>query len=191
MKTVNITIEGVSPLLVHRFTDAAQMAATSGTRASIATDSESPRDQAELSLYRSEEGVIGIPQPNVFRCIIDAGKFFKAGRSKVTTQKSSLIPACVGIRELFLPLESEGGWKVDTRPVRIPATGGRILRHRPCYDDWRLGFTVDLDDSLIGLKLFREIVDAAGMRIGLGDFRPDTKGPFGKFKITKWANGET
>lgn len=188
--TINISIEGVSPLLLHRFTDAAQMAATSGTRSSIATESESPREQAEQALYVDESGVSGIPQPNLFRCIVDAGKFFKAGRTKITTQKSSLIPACVGIRELFLPLESEGGWKVDTRPVRIPATGGRILRHRPCFDDWRLSFTVDLDTDMIGVKLFREIVDAAGTRIGLGDFRPDTKGPFGKFKVTNWTNGE-
>lgn len=188
--TINITIEGASPLLLHRFTDAAQMAATSGARSSIATDSESPRDQAEQSLYLDDEGAPGIPQPNLYRCILDAGKFFKSGRTKVTTQKSSLIPACVGIRELFLPIKSEGGWKVDTRPVRIPATGGRILRHRPCFDDWGIGFTVDLDDSLIGPKLFREIVDAAGSRIGLGDFRPDTKGPFGKFKVTNWTNGE-
>lgn len=187
---INISIEGVSPLLLHRFTDAAQMAATSGTRSSIATESESPREQAEQALYVDEGGASGIPQPNLFRCIVDAGKFFKAGRSKITTQKSSLIPACVGIRELFLPLESKGGWKVDTRPVRIPATGGRILRHRPCFDDWRLRFTVDLDTDMIGVKLFREIVDAAGTRIGLGDFRPDTKGPFGKFKVTNWTDGE-
>ena len=190
MKSVTVAIEGITPLLIHRFTDAAQMQATSGTRSSISTDSESSRDQAEEALYLDERGVSGIPQPNLFRCILDAGKFFKAGRSKVTTQKSSLIPACVGIQELFLPIESEGGWKVDTRPVRIPATGGRILRHRPCYDDWRLRFTADLEESLIGLNLFREIVDAAGTRIGLGDFRPDTKGPFGKFKVTEWVNGE-
>ena len=25
------------------------------------------------------------------------------------------------------------------------------------------------------------------IRIGLGDFRPATKGPYGKFKVTKWV----
>ncbi len=114
MKTINVSIEGATPLLIHKFTDQAQLAASSGTRSSIATDSESPQEKAEQSLYCDENGISGIPQPNLFRCIVDAGKFFKAGRSKVTTQKSSLIPACVGIRELFLPIESKGGWKVDT-----------------------------------------------------------------------------
>ena len=188
MKAISVTIEGTTPLLLHRFTDQAQLAATSGTRASIATDSESPDDQAAQALYTDADhgGVHGIPQPNMFRCLIDAGKYLKAGRSKVTTQKSSLVPACVTIDEPFLPIESQAGWKVDTRPVRIPATGGRILRHRPCFDDWRLHFTFTVDDAVMSLKLLRELVDYGGSRIGLGDFRPDCKGPFGKFKVTAW-----
>ncbi len=39
---------------------------------------------------------------------------------------------------------------------------------------------------MITTKLFREIVDAAGKKIGLGDFRPDRKGPFGKFVVIHW-----
>jgi hypothetical protein len=39
---------------------------------------------------------------------------------------------------------------------------------------------------MIAPKLVREIVDAAGKRIGLGDFRPSCKGPFGKFVVTQW-----
>ena len=186
MKTYEITIEGVTPLLMHAFTDAAQIAATEGTRNSAVGGTEEPREQAESCLYTDNDGNPIIPQPNLLRCIMDAGKFFKNGRSKVTTQKSSLIPACVDIAELAIPLVSENGWKVDTRPVRIPATGGRILRHRPCFDDWRLTFTLELDTEIISPKLLREIVDAAGKRIGLGDFRPDTKGPFGKFKVVHW-----
>ena len=190
MKEINVTVEGVTPLLLHRFSDAAQMAATSGARSSIANDSDAPTEQAEQALYLDDEGVSGIPQPNLYRSLIDAGKYFKVGKSKVTTLKSSIIPAAVGMRPMFLPIRSEGGWKVDTRPVRIPSTGGRILRHRPCYDDWSLSFTLEYDEQMIGPKLLREIVDAAGARVGLGDFRPDCKGPFGKFKVTAWANGE-
>jgi hypothetical protein len=70
--------------------------------------------------------------------------------------------------------------------VRIPATGGRIIRHRAVFNDWRLSFTLNLDATLLAPKMLREIVDAAGSRIGLGDFRPQTKGPFGKYVVTSW-----
>ena len=170
---------------MNAFTDAAQMSATEGTRAATVGGKATPLEECEAALYQ-HDGEIIMPQPNMLRCIMDAGKFFKAGRSKVTTQKSSLIPACVSIEELYVPVVSESGWKVDSRPVRIPATGGRILRHRPCFDDWELSFTAELDTEIIAPKLFREIVDTAGKRIGLGDFRPDCKGMYGKFKVTRW-----
>ena len=31
------------------------------------------------------------------------------------------------------------------------------------------------------------IVDDAGKRVGLGDFRPVCKGPFGKYVVVRWA----
>ena len=186
MKRINTKIEGISPLLCNRFTDAAQMSATSGNSSSHNGDRGSPREIAEPKLYIGLDGNPMIPQPNVLRCIIDGGTFFKTGRSKVTTQKSSLLAACVAIDEIEIPIIHKEDWTVDTRAVRIPATGGRILAHRPCFHDWSLAFTIELDEEIIGLRLLRDIIDASGKRVGLGDFRPATKGPFGRFVVTHW-----
>ena len=188
MKTITIRIEGKTPLICNRFHDEAAMNSSSGTRSSAVGERGSPKAQAEKKLYVGLDGkTLMIPQPNVMRCIIDGGSFFKAGKSKVTTQKSSLIPACVDIAGVEIALISKEGWAVDTRAVRIPATGGRILAHRPMFNDWALEFTLGLDDTVMTSGLLREIVDAAGSRIGLGDFRPACKGPFGKFVVTKWT----
>jgi hypothetical protein len=186
MKNVNLTIEGTTPLLCNKFTDAAQMSATSGNRMSAVGDRGTPLEQAESKLYIGHDDKPMIPQPNLFRCLIDAGTFFKAGKSKVTTLKTSMIPACVEINGLELPLLHKEPWTVDTRAVRIPSTGGRILCHRPSFNDWRIAFTIGIDTEMLSIKLLREIVDAAGKRIGLGDFRPACKGPFGKFVVNKW-----
>lgn len=183
---IDVTIEGKTPLICNRFTDAAAMSASSGNRIAAIGDKGTPKEQAESKLYIGHDGKPCIPQPNLFRCLIDAGTFFKAGKSKVTTQKSSLIPACIEVDGIELPLESKEGWAVDTRAVRIPSTGGRILCHRPSFNDWRLSFTMNVDTDLISPKLVRDIVDAAGKRIGLGDFRPACKGPFGKFVVVQW-----
>lgn len=186
MKTIQVEIEGVTPLLCNRFTDAAQMAATNGNRMATIGDKGTPMEQAQAKLYVGHDSKPMIPQPNLFRCIIDAGKYFKNGKSKVTTQKSSLIPACVEIVGVELPIRHKEPWTVDTRAVRIPSTGGRILCHRPCFHDWRISFSMNCDTELMSVKLLREIVDAAGKRIGLGDFRPDCKGPYGRFTVIQW-----
>jgi hypothetical protein len=188
MKHIEIKIEGVTPLLMHAFTDADQQAASAGSRVSSAAgDRGTAKEQASEHLYLSADGeTIIMPQPNIFSCIVEAGKFFKNGKSKITTQKTSLIPACVFFNATEYPLEHDG-WSVDTRAVRIPSTGGRIQRHRPIFETWAITFDVDLDTDEMSEKLFREIVDAAGNKIGLGDFRPATKGPFGRFKVIHWT----
>jgi len=186
MQTIQVRIEGTTPLLCNRFTDAAQMSATSGNRMVAVGEKGTPQEQAGARLYLNNDGRAIIPQPNLFRCVIDAGQFFKAGKSKITTFKTSMIPACVSIPGICVLIQHTDPWMVDTRPVRNPSTGGRILCHRPCFNDWALAFEIILDTEMLTTKLLREIVDAAGKRIGLGDYRPACKGPFGKFVVTEW-----
>jgi hypothetical protein len=184
---ITTRVRGITPLICNRFTDAAAEAASSGTRSSVATtDRGTPLDIAESKLYLCPDGSPGIPQPNLLRCMVEGGLFHKIGRNKVTTQKSSLLYSCLDIEGAMIPLIHKQPWKVDTRPVRIPATGGRILAHRPMFDDWELDFVLDVDLSIMSPKMLRQIVDDAGKRIGLGDFRPATKGPFGRFVVVVW-----
>ena len=184
---IKVTIEGTKPLLCNRFTDESAMKATKRTGTSAVGERGTPREQASKKLYMSEDtGKPMIPGPNVFRSIIDAGKFFKSGKSKVTTQKSSLIPACLELDEIEVPIKHKEPWMVDERAVRNPSTGGRFICYRPKFQDWELSFTLTLDEEMMTAQLLREIVDAAGKKIGLGDFRPDCKGPFGKFVVKNW-----
>lgn len=189
MQRFRVKVSGIRPLIMNRFHEEAQQSATNGTRSTAIGDKGTPKEQAEKKLYLDGDGNPMIPVPNLFRAIIDAGKFHKAGRSKVTTQKSSIIPACVEVDSedgVTIRLHHDEPWEVDTRPVRIPSTGGRILTHRPIFNDWSLEFELELDQSMMSAKTLRDIVDDAGKKIGLGDFRPDCKGPYGKFVVTSW-----
>ena len=187
---IKIRIEGITPLLCHRFSDEAARKATSGVTDGIRTNPDDPRVIADGYLWKDEHGNPVIPGPNMFRNIIDAGIFIKTGRSKLTTGKSSLVPAAVMFHEMLLPIESRHDWSVDTRPVRNPVTGGRFNCHRPRFDDWRLEFNVTLDESIIAYATFRELVDKAGTHIGLGSFRPANKGTFGRWKVIDWDVAE-
>lgn len=121
----------------------------------------------------------------MFRAIIDAGKFHKLGKSKVTTQKSTLVTAAMALSAIVIPLNTKV-FEVDSRSVVIPSTGGRIMKHRARLDEWSLTFELEVDTTMFSVGFARLLVDDAGKRIGLGDFRPDRKGPFGKFNVTKW-----
>jgi hypothetical protein len=192
MQRIQITIEGTTPLICNRFTDEAAEQATSGRRAVSVGDRGTPREQAEKSLYHGIGGELMIPSPNLFRCIIDAGKFHKQNKRQLTTQTSSQIPSCIDFGDqVEIKLIHNEPWEVDTRAVRVPPrTGGRILRHRPAFQDWALSFSLDLNTEAMHPKMLRDVIDDAGSKIGLGDFRPDCKGMYGKFKVTRWEAEE-
>jgi hypothetical protein len=188
MKTIDITIEGITPLICNRFTDEAAAKATHGTSMmSMAGNRGTPLEQAQKKLYLGMRGQAMIPQPNLMRCLVEGGRFHKAGKKQITTKAESLLYACMDVQGAEIDLITHEPWRVDTRAVRIPATGGRILAHRPLFDHWALSFCIAVDDEFIALPLVRAIVDDAGKRVGLGDFRPACKGPFGKFVVTHWA----
>lgn len=181
---VEVTIKGVSSLLMNRFPDG--MEDTSQVNKG---ERGTPRQQAEKALYRLEDGRLYLPGANIYAAIIGAGIFHKAGKSKVTTQKSSLVPAGVWIMETAVPFKGNQ-WEVDSRRCVIPATGGSIIRHRPRLDEWELTFTLEIDPGMFSEKFVRELVDDAGKKVGLGDFRPARKGPMGRFVVTNWKKVE-
>lgn len=182
---IKSTIKGLSPILMHRFTEENEAQMGSGIRVSVRAHGASPREIAEKKCYRDDDGNLYLPGANVLACIIGVGVYHKTGRSKLTTQKSSLIPAGVQVEEVICPFNTKD-FEVDSRSVVIPSTGGRVMQHRPRLDDWELSFTLDIDEEMFSEKTVRLLVSDSGRKIGLGDYRPQRKGPFGRFSLTGW-----
>jgi len=182
---IKVTIQGVTPLLMNRFHEENEVKVQSGVSAVSIAGKGTPREQATKKAYMDTDGNLYIPGPNIFSCIVQAGTFHKVGKSKITTVKSSLVPAGISILDIVCPLGVKE-FEVDSRSVVIPSTGGRIMAHRPRLDEWATTFTLDVDTAMFDLKTVRLLVDDAGKKVGLGDFRPARKGPFGKFVVTGW-----
>lgn len=176
---LDIEITGTTPLLMNRFNIDEQ-------QTKVKEKNLTPRESAQKVCYEDEKGKLYYPTTNIYACIIEAGKFHKDGKNKITTQRSSLIPAGVMIEGETIFFKEPQTWEVDSRAVVVPSTGGRIVCHRPRLDKWCLQFTLLLDTKMFSPKLVRIIVDDAGTKVGLGDFRPARKGIFGRFVVTNW-----
>ena len=121
----------------------------------------------------------------------------KVGKMKVTTDKASLVPAALslpGPAELpLLDPESKAQLKafsVDSRRVVDPVAGP-MKRHRARVETWALEFELEIDTDVLPLDVVKKIVRETGKKAGLGDFRPDRKGPFGRFTIQLWKEKVT
>lgn len=186
---LHIVLAGHTPLIVDRYTDEAKLKVASGARGGNGKPSDTELELCRKKLYLHEDRVV-MPAQNVLRAIMDGGSYFKIGKKGVTTAKSSFIPGAVQIHDMFLSIIGPGGepaeWKVDTRPVRTPSTGGMRMESRPMFDQWRIACDLTLDTDIIHERLFRDIMDAAGRRVGLGAYRPGKFGPYGVFVVDAW-----
>lgn len=179
INTIKVEISGITPLIINRFHEEAAEEATSNMR-SARKERPSPEDDAKSRLYSNGSGTF-LPAENIRQSIIEAAKRFKIGRRAATTD----VAASIYLSPFELPLT--GDWHVDSRAVVIPATGGRILRHRPMFDEWAISFSLQIDtDTGVDERMIKEIVASAGKLVGLGDFRPARKGPYGRFSVVSW-----
>lgn len=175
MRTVQVRIEGMgSGLLMHRFP----------METIEAIEKKSAQEQAEISAYRDPETKgLYVPAVNVQRSLVNGATFSK-GKGRATLQKPVAACVIVGPEERLALNTSH--FEVDSRPVVVPATKGRVIRHRPLLRKWALEFEIEYDERLLTEAQLRRVVDDSGTRVGLLDFRPEKKGPFGRFVVTHW-----
>jgi hypothetical protein len=69
----------------------------------------------------------------------------------------------------------------------VRGSGKRVPRRFPIIPEWEATFDVYILDPIITQDVFREMVEIAGMFIGIGRFRPEKGGTNGRFKIKALA----
>ena len=176
MSQATVTIEGTSALLMKKYAEVPVEG----------FEKKKPAEQAEISAYRipgSKE--LYIPGVAIQRAMVGAAAFSK-GKGRSSLQK--IAAACIMVSPEYVGLGTDK-YDVDSRPVVMPATKGRVMRHRPRLDKWRVTFGVEWDETLVSEDQVKRIVEDMGKRVGLLEFRPACKGPYGRSKILKWVKG--
>ena len=140
-------------------------------------------EQAEEHAYRSEslDNNLCIPATNLLRALISgAAGTLVGGKGKKTYAKVLAAGLFIEQPELDLGVKN---FILFSTPVVIKATGGRVLRHRARLNEWAAEGTLNYDEKAIPIEALKKIFLDTGAMIGLMDFRPEKKGPFGRFTV--------
>ena len=178
MKKINVTIKGVTPFLYNRFLD--RDIDTGGSKRRTGA-LEKPK--LEDKLYMLPNGIPYIPAIYLRNALVEAGKQFKiTGKGKSTYSKMigatvDITPECIENKNKF----------IEYRVAAVnPMTKGRMMVSRPRMDIWGCSFEIILNDDSIPESVMKEVLEHAGKYVGIGDWRPDKKGIFGKFMVTEF-----
>ena len=180
-ETLRVPLIGTTPLIVHRFSEKAkrQMLDTMQGRKTPKAPKD-PNVDYEGAFYRFEDGGTGIPVIAFKAATIGGARFYQAVTMKELKQ-FIFMRGEVGVDGQSLArIEGEPRMREDV--VRV-GRGGADLRYRPEYIEWRTVLTVTYVTSALTRNSLLSLIDAGGMGVGVGEWRPEKNGDFGTYQI--------
>jgi len=130
-----------------------------------------------------------IPAHGLHQSIASAAKYSKRqipGQGKATwTAKFLSGITLMEDPALFIDPASVGSVTISANADGVRGSGKRVPRRFPILPQWETTFDVYILDPIITQEVFKEMVEIAGMFIGIGRFRPEKGGTNGRFRITK------
>lgn len=181
--TVTVTIEGVAPILFHRWSCedvAAKGAAAKGSAAK-------KTDNVEAYVYRCADGTIGIPGTYLKGSIAGPQGAAKYRQDPRSPRKSALDLYKAGVIPLTdVASLGKADWDyLDQQRVTVQRNG--VTRVRPAFlAGWRATFDLQvLIPEYIPPADLLDVLTNAGRLVGVADFRPT----YGRFQIVSFNLG--
>ena len=188
MYTIDCAVEGIAPLMQHRFPmpDFADLSKGGKKKTGEQDYSQEWREY----LYATPEGDIYQPATHFDGCLVKAAAGYKIQGARGKTYKDlfkgnvfvspDAIFHNVKVPE-SLDADADKPLYLDVRPVVIQRA--RVVRVRPCFGiGWKLEFEISCLDDQIPSNVINEVLVLAGRTVGIGDFRPR----FGRFMVTRF-----
>jgi hypothetical protein len=183
---LTISVEGVSPLLMHNGQLAnplnplvKEMKQHTGQRKKTdETYEEISRLEFKAGLYLNENGDVIIPSEVIESCLVDGAKKSKLGKQF----KSAICVTDAVLLQYGPPKTVDEMWAdpakfVDVRACKVGQA--RVMRTRPIFRNWGITFEVLYDSEQVNEENILRAVEDAGRQVGMCDFRPK----FGRFQI--------
>jgi hypothetical protein len=191
MKQINIRLQGVSPLLQSNDRLADPLNPLTIKHKELTSKRKKTEDdhwliarsQWEGLLYWNDAVGVIMPTQNIRAAMIGGGKLNKLGMAlkRGTIMFDDYVPLDYGKK-----LTIEQLWEGDYKDVRsVVVSQARVMAYRPKFPQWSLSVNFQYDENVLDENQIMQSLDNAGQFIGIGGFRPEKGGPFGRFTVSK------
>lgn len=188
VETLLVPIIGTAPLLVHRFSEKAKrqmLDAMQGRKSP--KEPKNPEADYQGAFYFLNDGAYGFPAI-AFKSSTVGGARFYAGVT-MTALKQYLFFRGEPGRDGQPLVRIEGEPRMREDVVRV-GRNGTDLRYRPEFAEWQTVLEVVYVKSALTQGSVLSLIDAGGLGIGVGEWRPEKDGAFGTFRINPDRNVE-
>ena len=149
-------------------------------------------DERELRTWREKghytaNGDMFIPSIAITMSIKEAAKYsnIKVTGKGQSTYTKHFEAGIMVLQDIILPVTKETARMnaVYANANGKKGAGTRVMRFFPTCDQWEGTVDVAIFDDEINREIFEQVANAAGLFIGMGQFRPRNAGYYGRFSV--------
>lgn len=180
IKSFEVKIKGISPLIVHNFDQKITLEMEAKQQGKAKTEKHKirvPEDDFEGAKHKSPIGFEGFPAGGFKKAFIRGAKM--TGLVMKDAQMAFFVKADCEETQL---VKINGDCRMRTDMVRV-GMGSADIRYRPEYLNWNATIKVEFNEGLISVEQILQCVKAAGYGCGIGDWRPEKGGGYGRFEL--------
>lgn len=180
IKVITVKIKGLSPLIAHNFDTGTIGKIEDKQQGKAKTEKHKvrvPENDFEGAKHKSPLGFEGFPASGFKKAMIRGAKMI--GLVMKDVQTSMFVKADCEETQL---VKVDGKCRMRTDMVRL-SSGVADVRYRPEYLDWKAVLNIEYNAGILSPEKIIQMVRAAGYGVGVGDWRPDKGGTYGRFEV--------
>jgi len=179
LKTVALTIVGDSILVTHAWSEKAkqQMRDKQAMKGKQAKEAKDPEADYQGAFYRLPDNTPGFPAIGI--------KASAVRGAKALGMTMTDVRAAFHINADLLPIVSDKPVMREDM-VRV-GQGTADLRYRPEFNNWSITLPITYNARAISAEQIVAMLDAGGFGTGIGEWRPEKDGQWGRFHVESAA----
>lgn len=183
-ETLSIPILGTMPLIVHNFSDKSKRQMLDAQQGKKTPKmSRDPQAEYEAAFYRTKSGY-GFPVTAFKAATVGAARFYGKDVKMTELRQFIFMRGVISDNDPQALVEIVGEPRMREDVVRLGGMSRSAdLRYRPEFREWSTTLEVTYVTSSLSRDSVLSLIDAGGLGIGVGEWRPEKRGEFGTYRI--------
>jgi hypothetical protein len=189
VERLRVPIVGTSPLIMHRFSEKAKrqmLDAMQGRK--TPKQPKDPEAEYLAAFYRFEPSGYGHPAIAFKDATVSAARFYDKSVTMTGLRQCIWFIGEIGADGIQL-VRVDGEPQMREDVVRV-GNKGADLRYRPEFRQWAAVLDVTYVRSALTRNSVLSLIDAGGMGVGVGEWRPEKGGDFGTYRVDSDRDAE-
>jgi hypothetical protein len=175
IQQMKITLIGDSPLICHAWSEKAKRAMLEKQmkKATPRKEAKDPKADYQESLYKMPGGKYGFPAAAFKSALVSACRFVEGIPMTVLRGAVHVIGEMVQV---------DGAPAMREDMVRV-GMGTADIRFRGEFKKWKAVLNVQFNARVLSPEQIANLFNTAGFGVGVGEWRPERNGSYGRFHV--------